>query len=61
MPVGRVVRGLDVMHHIYTGYGDKVNQGSLDPSRAGAAEYLTRFPKLDRIKTCVVEAGRVEL
>lgn len=63
VPVGRVVRGLDVMRGIYTGYGDGVNQAQLSPDRGAEkqAEYLGRFPKLDRIKSCVVEAGRIEL
>ena len=55
VPIGKVVSGLHVMHAIYTGYGDKVNQGSLDPNRPGAQAYLERFPKLDRWKGCRVE------
>ena len=62
VPVGKVVGGLDVLHGIYTGYGDAVNQGRLNPTQNGAQEYLAKFPKLDRFKSCRVErAGSVEL
>ena len=63
VPVGKVVSGLDVMHGIYTGYGDNVNQAQLNPRLKGAKDYLARFDKLDSIKTCVVEpsAKHVEL
>ena len=54
VPVGKVVEGLDVMRGIYSGYGDKVNQGRLQPGPK-AAEYLASFPKLDRWKSCRVE------
>ena len=50
VPVGKVVKGLDVMHGIYTGYGDKVDQGRLHG--AGGPAYLGQFPKLDRFKSC---------
>ena len=62
VPVGKVVAGLDVMHGIYTGYGDKVDQGRLQPTNPKAKEYLEGFPKLDRWKSCRVErTGAVEL
>ena len=62
VPVGKVVGGLDVLHGIYTGYGDKVDQGRLQPSRPGAADYLASFPKLDRFKKCTLQKdGAVEL
>ena len=64
VPVGKVITGLDVMHGIYTGYGDKVNQNQLQPSNAGAKAYLDQFPKLDRFKSCTVKGDgehRVEL
>ena len=38
VPVGKVISGLDVMHGIYTGYGDKVchlNSRGLTPSSTG--------------------------
>ena len=57
VPVGKVVSGIEVMHAIFTGYGDKVNQNRLQPTSAGAAAYLAGFPKLDRFKGCTVERG----
>jgi peptidyl-prolyl cis-trans isomerase A (cyclophilin A) len=57
VPVGKVIKGIDVMHGIYTGYGDKVNQNRLQPTNKGAAAYLASFPKLDRFKSCHVERG----
>lgn len=55
VPVGKVVQGLDVMHGIYSGYGDAVNQGRLHGKQG--AEYLKQFPKLDRFKNCAVAEG----
>ena len=60
VPVGQVVEGLDVVHGIYTGYGDKVNQARLAPTSAGAAEYLASFTQIDRIKSCALDDGRGE-
>ena len=66
VPVGKVVGGLDVMHGIYTGYGDKVNQGRLRGKKG--KDYLSEFDKLDSFKKCIfepaggaVETGAVEL
>jgi len=57
VPVGRVAKGIDVLHAIYTGYGDRVDQGRLDPTRGhGATAYLEGFPKLDRFRSCRVES-----
>jgi peptidyl-prolyl cis-trans isomerase A (cyclophilin A) len=48
-PLGKVVNGMSVVDHIYAGYGEGPDQGSI--ARAGNA-YLTKaFPKLDYIKT----------
>lgn len=55
VPVAKVVKGLDVMKGIYTGYGDGVNQGRLQGPNGQA--YLDGFPKLDRWKKCRVEEG----
>ena len=57
VPVGQIVAGMDVVHAIYTGYGDKVNQGHLAPTSAHAAAYLESFPKLDTIKACTLEGA----
>ena len=64
VPVGKLVdqSSLDVMHGIYTGYGDRVDQGRLQPNNPKAKEYLEGFPKLSRFKKCRVERkGSVEL
>ena len=53
----QVVKGLDVLHGIYSGYGDKVNQGRLNPASPGAKEYLASFPQLDSFKSCRVVCG----
>ena len=52
VPVGRTVEGMDVIHSIYTGYGDSVDQRNLSPNSPGSAQYLRKFPKLDRILGC---------
>ena len=53
---------MDVVHGIYTGYGDKVNQGQLQPTNPKAKEYLEKFPLLSRFKSCSVQRkGSVEL
>ena len=61
VPVGRVVNGREVMHAIYTGYGDKVNQGRLRGPQGNT--YLASFPKLDSFKSCRIEepTGSLEL
>ena len=38
VPVGVITSGIDVVHNIYTGYGDRVDQGRLSPERAGAVD-----------------------
>ena len=58
VPVGKVVKGLDVMKGIYTGYGDKVDQGRLNPQRKDAKAYLASFPRLDRFKGCKLIEGQ---
>ena len=50
VPVGKVTKGLDVLHAIYTGYGDSVNQGRLHGKHG--KDYLDQFPKLDRFRSC---------
>lgn len=55
VPVGKVIKGIDVMHGIYTGYGDRVDQGRLQPTNPNAKAYLESFPQLDRFKSCTVK------
>jgi len=53
---GRVVEGMDVVDHLYSGYGESagggMRGGKQGPIEAGGNEYLDKnFPKLDFIKT----------
>ena len=56
VPVGKVVKGLDVMRGIFSGYGDEPQLGMLDPTQneTRASAYLAGFPNLDRIRSCRV-------
>jgi peptidyl-prolyl cis-trans isomerase A (cyclophilin A) len=57
-PVGEVVRGMDVVDSLYTGYGESAPAGKGPTQRALSAEgeaLLAReFPLLDRIRTARV-------
>ena len=53
-PVGRVVRGMDVVKSIYSGYGESsgggVRAGKQGPLMNGGNAYVDReYPKLDRL------------
>jgi peptidyl-prolyl cis-trans isomerase A (cyclophilin A) len=57
---GRVVDGLEVMDTLYDGYGESalggIRAGKQDPLfRQGSAYLRTNFPKLDYIRSAVVE------
>ena len=58
-PFGKVTEGMDVVDHLYAGYGDMPPTGTgPDPSKLEAQgnEYLTaHFSRLDYIKTARVE------
>lgn len=58
-PFGRVVEGMDVVESLHTGYGEGAPQGAgpdqMQIEREGNAYLRRRFPKLDWIKTAVVE------
>jgi len=53
VPVGQVVRGMDVVRKIYS-YGDQINQGRLAPGWEGHKAYVESFSKLDYIRSCKV-------
>ena len=49
-PFGRVIKGMNVMDKIYTGYGEKPNQGRI---QMDGEKYLKEtFPQLSYIKEC---------
>ncbi len=54
VPFAKVIRGMDVVDKLYSGYGEMMPDGKyIDPNRAenGTNAYLEpRFPKLDMIK-----------
>ncbi len=51
-PIGKVVKGMDAVDHIYAGYGEQPNQ---DKIAAQGNAYLNKdFPRLDYIKTARV-------
>src|SRR5262252_5228544 len=52
-PFGKVISGMDVVDKIYSGYGEKPDQGR---TQAEGNAYLTKnFPKLDFIKKATIE------
>lgn len=57
VPIGRITaETMDVIRHVYTGYGDTVEQSKIkdeDPGRS--EEYLAQFPRLDWILRCYVK------
>ncbi len=53
-PFGAVVEGMDVVQRLYSGYGEKPDQGALQ--RQGKAYLLQKFPKLDTIKATTILA-----
>ena len=48
-PLGKVVSGMEVLDHIYSGYGQSPDQGRI--TAAGNSYLIKEFPKLDYIKT----------
>jgi peptidyl-prolyl cis-trans isomerase A (cyclophilin A) len=52
-PFGKVISGMEVVDKIYSGYGEKPDQGRI---QAEGNAYLTKdFPKLDYIKKATIE------
>jgi len=48
-PIGRVVKGMDAVDHIYSGYGQQPNQDKI--ALQGNAYLEKEFPRLDYVKT----------
>lgn len=54
-PFGRVTGGMSVVEHIYSGYGEKPDQGQI---QAQGNAYLDKeYPKLDYIKSARIVGG----
>ncbi len=54
-PIGRVVSGMRVVDHIYSGYGERPDQARI--AAQGNAYLEKEFPRLDYIKTTRVVSG----
>ena len=52
-PFGRVVEGMDIVEGLYSGYGEAPEQGMI--RNQGNKYLISRFPKLDFIKTGTIE------
>ena len=53
-PLGRVVEGMDVVDHIYAGYGERPDQGQIEAQ--GNAYLAAQFPHLDSITRATIVA-----
>ncbi len=51
-PFGTVVSGMEVVEHIYSGYGEQPDQGQITDK--GSAYLDAKFPKLDKIKSATI-------
>ena len=51
-PFGQVTSGMDVVQKLYSGYGEKPDQGSI--TTQGKAYLDKNFPKIDTIKTATI-------
>jgi len=51
-PFGEVIRGMDVVDQIYSGYGEQPNQGSIRTE--GKAYLESNFPMLDKIVSATI-------
>src|ERR1051325_9200628 len=53
-PLGRVVEGMDVVDHIYAGYGERPDQAQIEAR--GNAYLAAAFPRLDSITRATIVA-----
>jgi peptidyl-prolyl cis-trans isomerase A (cyclophilin A) len=54
-PIGHVANGMDVVDHIYSGYGEQPDQGQI--AAQGNAYLEKEFPQLDYIKSARIAGG----
>jgi peptidyl-prolyl cis-trans isomerase A (cyclophilin A) len=54
-PFGQVTEGMDVVRQLYSGYGEKPDQGQI--TAKGKAYLDQNFPKLDAIKSTAIVTG----
>jgi len=53
-PLGRVVEGMDVVDHIYSGYGEQPDQGRIEAQ--GNVYLAAQFPRLDSATRATIVA-----
>eukprot|EP00755_Sulcionema_specki_P036507 Sspe_Gene.107088::Locus_85155_Transcript_1_1_Confidence_1.000_Length_814::g.107088::m.107088 len=58
-PIGKVVKGMDVVDAIYSGYGEKPDQGQIQSS--GNSYLKKNFPRLSFIRSATILADDEEL
>ena len=51
---------MEVARAIFS-YGDRIDQGKLQPGWAGHKKYLESFDKMDYVKSCTIVAPETEL
>lgn len=57
-PFGKITSGMDVVQKIYSGYGERPDQGRITDE--GSAYFLKSFPNIDLIKTATVTSPAPE-
>jgi peptidyl-prolyl cis-trans isomerase A (cyclophilin A) len=57
-PFGRVTSGMDVVQNLYSGYGERPDQGAI--TNQGKVYVEKNFPKLDTIKSATISTASVQ-
>jgi cyclophilin family peptidyl-prolyl cis-trans isomerase len=57
-PFGRVTSGMDVVQNLYSGYGERPDQGAI--TNQGKVYVERNFPKLDTIKSATISTASVQ-